>query len=142
MRRLLIIFIAIGFSLACTAEDRPVLSDQLPAAAKTFINTNFPGVEISYATVDDDIVKPDYEVVLSNGAKIQFSNDGALEKVECRAGVPDSVVPVQIREYVTLLYPGAVIVEYDITKRRYEIGLSNGLELKFNSKFKVIELDD
>ena len=142
MKRILTIFAALAFSLACTAEDRPVLSDQLPTAAKTFIKTNFPDAEISYATVDDDLVTPDYEVVLSNGARIQFSNDGALEKIECRAGVPDQVVPVQIREYVATYYSGAVIVEYEIAKRRYEIGLSNGLDLKFNTKFNVVELDD
>ena len=75
------------------ADDKPVTFNQLPAPAQTFINANYPGEKISYATKDDDFILPDYNVMLANGVKIQFENSGALEKIESRAGVPEELVP-------------------------------------------------
>ena len=124
------------------ADDRPVTFNQLPAAAQTFINANYSGEKISYATVDDDFIRPDYNVMLANGVKIQFENSGALEKIESRAGIPEELIPVQIRDYVKLHYPDVIFVEYEIGKRTYEVKLSNRLEIKFNRNFNVIEIDD
>lgn len=124
------------------ADDRPVGFSQLPSAAQTFINDTYPGEKISYATVDDDLIRPDYNVVLASGVRIQFENDGRLEKIEARSGVPEGVVPVQICDYVGMHYPDAVIVEYEIGRRAYEVRLSNRLELKFNRNFNLIEIDD
>ena len=129
-------------SMACVAEDRPVVSDQLPAPAKEFLNVNYPGEKISYAVVDDDLIRPDYTVRLANGVEIQFDNSGALEKISARIGVPESVIPVQISDYVKSNYPEAVIIEYEIGRREYDVELSNGLDLKFNGKFRIIGLDD
>ena len=128
--------------MACVAEDRPVVSDQLPAPAKEFLNVNYPGEKISYAVVDDDLIRPDYTVRLANGVEVQFDNSGALEKISARTGVPASVVPVQIADYVKANYPETIIIDYEVGRREYDVELTNGLELKFNSKFHIIGLDD
>lgn len=143
MKRILtIIAVALTSVHMSKADDRPVTFSQLPAAAQTFINTNYSGEKISYATVDDDFIRPDYNVMLANGVKIQFENSGALEKIESRAGIPEELIPVQIRDYVKLHYPDVIFVEYEIGKRTYEVKLSNRLEIKFNRNFNVIEIDD
>ena len=129
-------------SMACVAEDRPLVYEQLPAPAKEFINANYPGEKVSYVVVDDDVIKPDYTVRLANGVEIQFENSGALEKISARTGVPAAVVPVQIADYVKANFPDAVVVEYEIGRRDFSVDLSNGLELRFNGKFKLVELDD
>ena len=129
-------------SMACVADDKPVVFDQLPSPAKEFINENYPDVKVSYAVADDDRVRPDYTVVLANGVEIQFSNSGALEKISAPTGVPAAVMPVQIADYVRTNYPEAVVVEYEIGRRDFDVELSNGLELKFNGKFSLIGLDD
>ena len=124
------------------ADDRPVTFNQLPAPAQEFITTNYPDEKISYATKDDDFILPDYNVMLANGVKIQFEHSGALEKIEARTGIPEDLVPFQIRDYVKLHYPDAIFVEYEIGKRSYDVKLSNRLEVKFNRNFNVIEIDD
>lgn len=139
-------FVLLAVSLASLsimkADDRPVTFAQLPAPAQAFINTNYPDDKVSYATVDDDFIRPDYSVVLVSGVRLQFDNDGSLEKIEARAGVPEGLVPVQIKDYVKATYPDAVITEYEIGRRHYEIKLSNRLELKFNRNFALVEIDD
>lgn len=140
------IFAILALSMAvltvAKAGDRPVTFNQLPAPAQTFINTNYPDDKISFATVDDDLIRPDYSVVLVSGVRIQFNNDGSLEKIESKAGVPEGLIPVQIRDYVKLHYPDAVFYEYEIGRRSYEVKLSNRLELKFNRSFYLVEIDD
>lgn len=140
------IFAILALSMAvltvAKAGDRPVTFNQLPAPAQTFINTNYPDDKISFATVDDDLIRPDYSVVLVSGVRIQFNNDGSLEKIESKAGVPEGLIPVQIRDYVKLHYPDAVFYEYEIGRRSYEVKLSNRLDLKFNRNFYLVEIDD
>lgn len=142
MKRFTLIIAAVVFSLACTAEDRPVTADQLPAAAKSFIQNHFPSETVSFAKMDDDFIRPDFTVILSNGVELKFNHDGAFEKIESRSGVPEGLVPVQIADYVKTHSPNSVIVEYEITRRYYEVQLSNGMELVFNSKYNLVELDD
>jgi hypothetical protein len=65
-----------------------------------------------------------------------------LEKIEARTGIPEGLIPLQIRDYVKIHYPDAIFVEYEIGKRSYDVKLSNRLEVKFNKNFNVIEIDD
>ena len=125
------------------ADDRPVTFNQLPSAAQTFINKNYPDDKVSFATVDDDFIRPDYHVALVSGVMLQFENDGTLEKVESRNGnIPEGIIPVQILQAVNSYYPDATILGYEVGRRSYEVKLSNRLELKFNSRFELVELDD
>ncbi|MBE6239684.1 MAG: hypothetical protein E7113_06530 [Bacteroidales bacterium] len=142
MKKILFVMSVVLISMACVAEDRPLVYEQLPAPAKEFINANYPGEKVSYVVVDDDVIKPDYTVRLANGVEIQFENSGALEKITARTGVPEAVVPVQISDYVEANFPDTVIVEYEVGRRDFSVDLSNGLELRFNGKFKLVELDD
>ena len=143
MKRIVTLIVAAfaGFIMASCME-KAVAVDQLPAPAREFINTYFPGDKIVIASKDDDIVRPDYEVILESGTELQFSSSGALEKVSCSKGIPAEVVPQSIRDYVSAHYPSAGFREYEVERRTYEVTLTNGLELKFNSVFIIMEVDD
>ena len=115
-----------AFAALINADDRPVPFDQL-----------------LYSSVDDDIIAPDYEVILDNGFEIQFKNDGRLESIDANMGsIPESIIPDQIKTYVKANYPNVTYKEYEVGARSYEVKISNGLELTFNLDFKVIEIDD
>ena len=125
------------------ADDRPIKFEKLPAAAQKFVKTNFADNIVVFVTKDDDLIAPDYEVVLDNGTVLQFSSAGSLEKIEAfRTGVPQNLVPEKINAYVSANYPDAVFKEYEVEKGKHEVKLSNGLELTFNSVFTLIEIDD
>lgn len=144
MKKILISLALIIASLSVVrADDRPVTFNQLPQAAQNFINTNYPNEKVSFATVDDDLLRPDYSVVLANGVKLQFEHNGTLDKIETRNGeIPAGIIPVQIIETVKSHYPDAEIIEYEIGRKTYEVKLSNRMELKFSSSFAIIEIDD
>ena len=147
MKKVIMFFAAVSLItlLACKnyVEDKPVDFKKLPVAAQTFVNANYSGVAVLYTTKDDDVILPDYTVMLQNGVKLQFSNAGELEGIKVREGsVPAGIVPVKIEEYVKAAYPGVVIKEYDVDKNSHEVKLSNRLEIKFNRNFQVVEIDD
>ncbi len=125
------------------ADDRPVKFEQLPKAAQKFVKTNFSGVNVLAATKDDDIIAPEYEVILDNGVRLDFKNDGSLEKIKSsQVEVPAAIIPVKIREYITAHYPGVKCMEYEVDKTGYEVKISNGLELRFSTSFRLVDIDD
>ena len=144
MKRILIALISLMAVVGISkADDRPIKFEKLPAAAQKFVKTNFADNTVVFVTKDDDLIAPDYEVVLDNGTVLQFSSAGSLEKIEAfRTGVPQNLVPEKINAYVSANYPDAVFKEYEVEKGKHEVKLSNGLELTFNSVFTLIEIDD
>lgn len=133
----------LGTMSLAKADDRPVTVDQLPQAARTFLNVNFPDDKISFATKDDDLIRPDYQVVLASGVMVKFNNAGDLEEIESRGKeIPDGIIPIQIVEMVKGHYPDVMITGYEVGRRTYEVKLSNRIELKLDKNFNVIEVDD
>lgn len=147
MKKLTILFATLAVATtaapAFAGNDRPITVAELPAAAQQFIQAHFAGVEVSYAEVDEELFDKDYKVVFVNGSKVEFAKDGAWKDVDCKyAEVPAAIVPQQIRDYVAQRFAGRKIVAIDRDRRDYEVKLDNGLDLKFDLKFRLVEVDD
>ena len=112
---------------AFAGKDRIITVGELPAVAQQFVQTHFKAVEVSYAKVDEELFDKDYKVVFVNGSKVEFAKDGAWKEVDCKYGE----VPAAIK-----------IVSIDRDKRDWEVKLDNGLDLKFDLHFRLIEIDD
>ena len=127
-------------SNAALADDTPIPVEQLPAEAKTFVQTNFQGHKIIYAEKDWN----SYECRLDDGTKIEFNKKGNWKKVDCNnmTAVPAGVVPITIQEYVKANFPGTLITKIDKERYGYEIELSNDIDLKFNYQGVLIGMDD
>jgi hypothetical protein len=129
-------------SVSSFAGDRIIPAEQLPAAAKTFIQKTFPGQTVSYATIDFD-GRNTYEVCLSNGVEVDFNKNGVWDKVDCNySAVPTSLVPTNIANYVKTHFAGAKVVKIDKERHGYDVELSNDLELKFNKQGQLMNIDD
>ena len=130
-------------SLSSFADDRVIPTQQLPAAAQTFVQNTFPGKGIAYATIDRDFGKTTYDVRLNDGTEVDFDSKGTWDKVDCGfSAVPAQLVPAAIANYVKANYAGATIVKIDKERHGYDIELSNDLELKFNKQGQLIGIDD
>lgn len=134
-------FLSFGFVYA--NDDVPITVEQLPQKAQQFLKSYFPQVSVSFAKKESDIIGNEYDVVLTDGSKMEFSSNGEWKSVECKGNaVPADIVPRQIKQYVTKNYPDTKILKIDRDRRDYEVTLSNRLELTFNKEFKLIEIDD
>jgi hypothetical protein len=130
-------------SVSTFARDRIIPTEQLPAAAMAFIQENFPGEGITYAKKDFDNGRKQYEVRLNNGIQLDFNKKGVWDKVDCQFNaVPAHLVPTFIADYVQTSYPGTAIVKIDKERYGYKIELSNDLELKFDKKGMLFDIDD
>ena len=126
-----------------SCDDRPITVDQLPAAAKTLVQQHFPDLTVIYAEKDFEILGSKYDARLSDGTEIGFNSKGDWTKVDRNLeAVPAVLIPEVIANYVGTSFAGASITKIEKTRRGYEVELSNGLEIKFATDGRVLELDD
>lgn len=130
-------------SAVLAGTDRPIEVNQLPAPAQNTVNKDFSGRKVAMAKIDDGLFYNGYNVVFTNGDKVEFDSHGQWKDVTCRnSSVPSSIVPKPIRSYMRSYYPKSRIVEMEKHRNSYEVKLSNGLEITFNKDFKVTDIDD
>ena len=127
---------------AIAGNDKPITVRELPARAKQVVNTHFRGKNVAVVTVERQFVGKSYDVVFASGEKLEFDRNGNWTEIDCKKSrVPAALVPSAIKNYVRKNYHGAQIMEIGRKDNYYEVNLSNRLEIKFNKKFQVIEID-
>lgn len=144
MKKLLMALICMTVFSATTFadDDKQISADKLPAKAQEFIKQHFVGAVISYAKQDKDFIGKDYEVMLSNGCKIDFDKNGEWQDVDCKVSrVPDKIVPVKIQKYIEKKHGGAYVIEIDRDAKDYEVTLNNKMEIKFDKSGNFISFE-
>ena len=126
-----------------SCQETIVPADNLPSPAKSFIEEYFPGVPVSYVKKDSKLISTTYEIILQDGTEIEFGSKGVWDKVDCkRKAVPSGLIPAAITDYVNNNFAGQFIVMIDKEPFGTEIELDNDLELKFDKKDQLINIDD
>ena len=138
------LFCALFVQTAAFADlEKPVTLAQLPAAAQQTIKKHFADRQIALAKVEIEVFGKTYDVIFTNGEKIEFDSKGQWRDIECRQSrVPAALIPAAIANFVKKNYPQTTILKIERDRRTYEIELSNRLELKFNNSFQLIDIDD
>ncbi len=131
----LLMIMVLGVASSYAIFDKYTINrDNLPQEAQQMLDTYFPKAKIGMIKVDKHLLKKtDYDVKLVNGTKIEFSNAGKWTSVDCGSkAVPDELVPKAIRNYVTKNFGDLKIVKITKKSLYYEIGLADGVALKFD----------
>ena len=82
-------------------NDKPIQVSQLPAKAQTFIKTYIKDHKVAMAKLESGVFYKSYDVVFTNGEKVEFDKAGEWKEVRCRQSeVPAPIVPEAIRSYV------------------------------------------
>ena len=146
MKKLLILaaaVFALGTSTVSADNDRPISVSELPEKAQQFIRQHFPNEKVSFAKMKRGLFDTTYEVIFTSSSKVEFLKNGDWKEVDCKySTVPAAIIPQQIAQYVSQYYPDTSVVQIDRDKRDYEVKLTNGLELTFDLKFNLIDIDD
>lgn len=123
-------------------DDKAIHPSRLPKAALQTINTHMRGRKIALAKVESELFSKSYTVIFTNGEKIEFDGRGRWTEIKCkRSAVPATLVPARIAAYIRENYPDCRILETERDDDEYEVKLSNYLEVTFNKKFEVIDID-
>lgn len=146
MKKILSLVVMALIAIQFTSAKDVVTKDemQLPLAARNFINQHFTKPQISYIKIESELFKgKKYEAVLTSGVEIEFDSKGEWTDVDCKRGaVPTSIVPEYIKEYVKANFNGQTITQIERDRYGIEVELANDLNLKFDKKGQLRELDD
>lgn len=128
---LLVALLAISF-WSCDSDDNdePISSNELPAKAKEFISSYFAPATIVSSQKD----RNEYEVILSDGTKIDFDKNGGWTDVDALVGksLPTGFYPPAIDTYILENFNGQGINEISKEKYGYDAELLNGTDLRFS----------
>lgn len=140
----LILVMTLGFSIQSFAQKTQIQINQLPEIAKTFINQNFKNENISYIVKEEEFLTVDeYKVVLGNGTKIEFDSKGNWKEVSNKTqALKTNFIPKNILSYCTKSFPNTFVTKIEKSRWKYEVELSNGLELLFDSEGNFTRIDD
>lgn len=146
MKKILTLFLCLIFVHLSTeaSNDIRIEFHQLPAQSQEWIKEHFRNQSIALVKMEKEFFTKSYEVIFTNGNKIEFDRNGTWEEIDCKyTELPLAIVPEQIKNYVSKNYPEIKISKIEKeSKNRYEVGLTNGLDLKFDSKFNLIDIDN
>ncbi len=146
MKKFIIITLAIfsfGILTATADHGRIIAKENLPQKAQQFIKQYFGNVKIAYAKEERGFIEKGYEVMLADGVKLEFSRNGEWKEVDCRrSSVPTPIIPAHIMKYVKENYPDVKVLMIERDRNDYELKLSNRLELTFDTKYNIIDIDD
>ena len=132
--------------LAMSAQARDSYSRDasvLPQGARTTLSKCFKG-KVSLVKIDKTLGHiNDYEVVLTDGTEVEFDAKGNWKSVETsiKSSVPSSLLPKSIISYVGKNHKGQKIVGAEKKGSKYEIELSNGLDLEFSLNGDFVKYD-
>ncbi len=73
-----IVIVIMAVTVDILDRDRVIPADNLPLAAKNYVQDKFPGGTIAYAKLKNDLYKTSYEVKLNNGFELEFDSSGCL----------------------------------------------------------------
>lgn len=123
-------------------DDRAIAPEALPDGYKTFLKSSFPGVSIAFVKEDRDFLIKKYEVLLTDGTKIEFRVNGDWKEIKrLGAAIPENLMPAEALRKVGELFPGSSIVKAEYERKRLEVKLDNGYDLEFDRNFMLIDLD-
>lgn len=119
----------------------PINQSELPKAAQSFITKYFSKDQVRKVEKDNGRRGMEYEVDFTSGAEVDFTSDGNWKEVKAARGtsVPSAIVPAAIAKYVATNFKGQTIVEISRKRGGYEVGLSNGSELKLTEDAKPMQ---
>ncbi|MBR4645012.1 MAG: PepSY-like domain-containing protein [Bacteroidaceae bacterium] len=142
MKKRMIMMLTFVLTMCMSAmadNDRVITFDQLPDQARTLLKKHFADKVPLVVTVDWD----DYKVMYQSGEKVEFDKKGNWKEFDCKtSSVPTALIPEQIKSKVKTTFPGATILKLDRDRRGYSVKLNNGMEIEFDKKFQVVEIDD
>ncbi|MCV9929000.1 PepSY-like domain-containing protein [Flavobacterium sp. LS1R49] len=129
------------FGLSANAQKTVIKKAALPANAQTFLKTHFAKQEPTYILEDKEILSKEYKVQFANKLEIEFDGKGNWKEIDGKsASIPASIIPSKIASYVKTNFAKDKITKIEKGTLGYEAKLSNGLELKFNSKGEFIKI--
>lgn len=124
----LLIVLSLLSVMACAGNDK-ITSDTnvLPVSSRQFISDHFKDIPVSHIQIEN----------------VEFNHKGEWKEIK-RHGlpIPQAIIPEVIQDLIKKNYSSNKVVKIEKEIRDYEIKLDNGLEMTFDLKGNLIDIDD
>lgn len=141
----LTLLLALAFVVVSCEKEELIDANNLPTVANTFLDEHFNGIKVLSVTREKEALSgTEYQVLLNNGVEVKFDKNGNWKEVEARddrESIPTSFVLSPIVKYVEDNYDGTGINAIDKEKHGFEVELTNGLDLVFDTEGKFVRID-
>lgn len=128
--------------MTAKADERPITASELPKNALSFMKKHYPKEKDYLAFSDKGLLYTTYEIKFGN-TQLEFTAEGEWKEVECKYGaVPEAIVPKGVAEAVATHFPNVAIVKIERDRRGYEVKLANGMEMTFDAKANLVDIED
>ena len=137
----LLIVLSLLSVMACAGNDK-ITSDTniLPVSSRQFISD----IPVSHIQIEKNLIRiSSYDVILTDGTNVEFNHKGEWKEIK-RHGlpIPPAIIPEVIQDLIKKNYSSNKVVKIEKEIRDYEIKLDNGLEMTFDLKGNLIDIDD
>jgi hypothetical protein len=143
MKNLSALIYSVIVLIAVTAcrKDEVKPGENLPSEIKSYISTNFAEQLIIEAKINaNDTIKA-FEITLDNLTDLEFNNKYEITDIDGITKLPDSVISVKIRDYVTLNYPDKFITGWELDEGKQEVELNDSMDLEFDMNNNFLQID-
>lgn len=146
MRRLNVFLVALMVSMgALYADNDRIVKDinELPEQSRSFLSSYYKNIPVSHIRIEKNLLFVEsYDVILTDGTKIEFQRSGEWKEVKgTPQSIPAEIVPAYIQSYVRDHFAGSEIYCIDKDSDDIEVDLTNGIELRFDLKGNLLEID-
>lgn len=141
----LLIILSLLSVMACAGNDKITNdTDLLPVSSRQFISDHFKDIPVSHIQIEKNLIRiSSYDVILTDGTNVEFNRRGEWKEIKRHnLPIPQAIIPAVIQNHLKKTYPSNRVVAIDKDIRDYEIKLDNGLEMKFDLKGNLIDIDD
>lgn len=128
-------------TVSCDSE-KVLAASEIPSEINAFVGTHFPNNNIVQAIEDRDGLSKTYDVILSDNITLEFTGKREIKDIDSNSKLPDSVIPTQISSYVSENFPDNVITDWELDGNNQQVGLDNGMDLKFTMDGQFLRIDD
>ncbi len=139
---ILINLLIFSFPLQINHDHRFITFEDLPTKAKSFVRTYFGHYDIRFVKIDITMTKTNYTVQFENDMKIEFNSNGDWDEVNSPSDcLPSDFLNNMIINHLNKNYPDYCLHVISKGKHKFEVELTNGLELVFNKKGEFLRYD-
>ncbi len=135
-----------AFMASCSNDDdsnTTVISEsQIPPALLAYQAAHFPNNPITKVVKDIEGNTVTYEMFLQGQFELEFNGSYAIQDIDGRSKLPDSVIPEPILDYVSQNYPDRFITDWELETNHQQVELDNKLELEFDRAGAFIRIDN
>jgi|SRR5690554_6899867 len=146
MKKITLLFAAIllVISISSCDKDEKIAIDQLPSPAQDFLDEHFASQTVVSLQKDKDGRSGlEYEARLDNGVEVTFNQDGVWQEVDAPNGeaLPTTFIQPSIVNYIGAEYPNTGINNIDREPQRFDVELTNNVDLVFDMEGNFLRID-